>query len=102
VSTDSPGEVNYDHLPSKSRSSNRAPVSCPIAIAAALLIRSTLSAQQVGHYVAGDTGLENVTAPPPGGYATYLPYVNRVDSIQGPHGNTVLHLDPNVVGTCSR
>ena len=47
--------------------------------AAALLFHGSLGAQQAGHYVGGATGLENGTAPPPGAYAIYFPYVNRID-----------------------
>jgi hypothetical protein len=57
---------------------------------------STANAQQVGHYVEGATGLENGTAPPPGLYVGYLAYINPVDSIKGPDGNTVAKPDITV------
>ena len=49
-----------------------------------------------GHYVGGITGLENGTAPPPGFFGTFLPYVNHITSIKGPAGHTVLTLDFNL------
>jgi hypothetical protein len=53
-------------------------------------------AQQNGHYVGGITGLGNGSALPPGTYVSYLPYLNHIDSIKGPNGNTVLNLDLTV------
>src|SRR5215469_7240405 len=57
---------------------------------------STANAQQVGHYVEGATGLENGTQPPPGLYVGYLAYLNPVESIKGPNGNTVVKPDITV------
>jgi len=53
------------------------------------------SAQEAGHYLGGSTGLENGSAPPPGAYASYLPYINHVDSLKGPGGRTILPLNLN-------
>lgn len=53
-------------------------------------------AQQAGHYVGGITGLENGSTAPPGFYASYLPAVQRVDSLKGPGGTTILSPDINV------
>jgi len=53
-------------------------------------------AQQVGHYLEGATGLENGTAPPPGLFVGYMAYVNPVDSIKGPRGETVVKPDITV------
>jgi hypothetical protein len=55
------------------------------------------SAQQAGHYVEGITGLENGTAPPPGFFATYLPYINHITELKGATGNKLLNLDLNLV-----
>lgn len=52
--------------------------------------------QQAGHYLSGITGLENGSGAPPGFYAAYLGYVNPVDSLKGPNGNTLLHPDITV------
>ncbi len=54
------------------------------------------AAQQNGHYVGGITGLGNGSTLPPGTYASYLPYLNHIDSIKGPNGNTLLNLDLTV------
>jgi hypothetical protein len=62
-----------------------------------LAVTAMLHAQQTGHYVGGITGLENGSTPPPGLFFTYLPYINRIDTIKGPNGNTVLSPDINLV-----
>jgi hypothetical protein len=56
-----------------------------------------LNAQQSGHYLQGVTGLDNGTAPPPGVYVAYLPYINNVDTFRGPKGRTLLRPDLTVV-----
>jgi hypothetical protein len=68
------------------------------AITATLfLMASNTFAQQSGHYLQGVTGLENGSAPSPGYYITYLPYLNLVNSFKGPNGETLENLDLNVV-----
>jgi hypothetical protein len=57
-----------------------------------------LSAQQLGHYIGGFTGLEDGSSPPPGFYAAAFGLAEPVDSIKGPNGNTVLRPDINVGG----
>jgi hypothetical protein len=57
---------------------------------------SVAHAQQAGHYLGGATGLENGSGAPPGFYAAYLGYVNPVDSLKGPNGNTLLNPDITV------
>jgi hypothetical protein len=61
-----------------------------------LLTPSLLRAQQLGHYLEGATGLENGSGPPPGFYATYLGYVNPVNELKGPNGNTIARPDITV------
>jgi hypothetical protein len=67
-------------------------------LAGALLLPSLLSAQQLGHYIGGFTGLENGSTAPPGFYAASFGMVQPVDSIKGPNGNTVLKPDIDVAG----
>jgi hypothetical protein len=75
----------------------RRSIQCPRAcLIAVILFGDLASAQQAGHYLGGLTGLENGTAPPPGAFATYLPYIDHVDSLKGPGGRTVLPLNLNV------
>ena len=62
-----------------------------IAIALSGLLNCASYGQIAGHYVGGITGLENGTAPPPGFFGTFLPYVNHITSIKGPAGHTVLN-----------
>lgn len=62
-----------------------------------VFLASTAFAQQAGHYVGGVTGLEDGSATPPGVYASYLPLVQRIDSLKGPNGNTILRPDINLV-----
>jgi hypothetical protein len=64
----------------------------------ALLFPSWLSAQQLGHYIGGFTGLENGSSAPPGFYAAAFGLIEPIDSIKGPSGNTVLKPDINVGG----
>jgi hypothetical protein len=66
-------------------------------IVIAVLASSSAFAQQNGHYLHGITGLENGSAPPPGFYITYAPYLNLVNSVKGPDGNTVVNVDVNTV-----
>jgi hypothetical protein len=68
-----------------------------VCLTSAVLFGELVWAQQAGHYLGGITGLENGTVPPPGGYATYLPYIDRVDSLKGPSSRTLVSLDLNVV-----
>lgn len=56
------------------------------------------SAQQLGHYIGGFTGLGNGSTLPPGVYSSAFGLVEPVDSIKGPNGNTVLKPDINVGG----
>ena len=58
---------------------------------------SCIYAQQSGHYLQGATGLENGSDAPPGFYAAYLPWVDKIDSFQGPNGRTLLRPDLTVV-----
>lgn len=60
------------------------------------LFSSLLRAQSVGHYLEGATGLENGSTPPPGFYGTYLGYVNPVNELKGPNGNTIIKPDITV------
>jgi len=62
----------------------------------AFLFHISVSAQQVGHYIGGATGLENGSAPPPGFYATYLGLVNPVNELKGPEGATIATPDITV------
>lgn len=66
-------------------------------LATMVLFGGLARAQQAGHYLGGITGLENGSTPPPGGYATYLPYIDRVDSLKRANGHTLVPLDLNVV-----
>lgn len=54
------------------------------------------SAQQVGHYLQGATGLNSATPLPPGGYLTYFPYLSRITAVKGPEGNTIVPANINV------
>jgi hypothetical protein len=67
-------------------------------IAGGLLFPSVLSAQQLGHYIGGFTGLENGTPAPPGFYGAAFGLVEPVNSIKGPNGNTILRPDIDVGG----
>jgi len=71
---------------------------CAVAVALALSLVASqrAEAQAVGHYVQGITGLENGSAPPPGFYLAYIPYLDLVNSIKGPNGNSV-SADLNIV-----
>ena len=53
--------------------------------------------QQAGHYIGGATGLENGSTAPPGFYATFFPFIERVDTLKGPAGATIANPDINVV-----
>jgi hypothetical protein len=71
----------------------------PIALLAIFtLSTSTASAQQLGHYIGGFTGLENGSSPPPGFYAAGYGLIEPVDTIKGPAGNTVLRPKIDVAG----
>jgi len=65
-------------------------------LAELISFNSPACGQQVGHYLGGATGLENGSTAPPGFYGTYLAYVNPVDDLKGPNGNTILHPDITV------
>lgn len=54
-------------------------------------------AQQNGHYPLGFSGLDNSTGLPPSIVVTYLPYVNKIDALVGPTGNTLVKPDLNIV-----
>ena len=69
-----------------------------VYVLGALLFPSWLSAQQLGHYIGGFTGLENGSSAPPGFYAAAFGLVEPIDSIKGPNGNTALKPDINVGG----
>ena len=45
--------------------------------------------QEVGHYLQGSAGLDSGSAPPPGIYFVYSPYLNFVDAAIGPAGNVL-------------
>jgi hypothetical protein len=66
-------------------------------VAALFLTAPAVVAQQSGHYLQGITGLDDGTAPPPGIYVTYLPYLNLVSSFKGPNGDTLENLNLNIV-----
>jgi len=66
-------------------------------VVVAVLLSTTAFAQQNGHYLQGITGLEDGSAPPPGFYVTYAPYLNLVNSVKGPDGNTLVNIDVNTV-----
>lgn len=67
-------------------------------VLAMLALVPCAGAQELGHYIAGFTGLENGTSPPPGFYATAFGLIEPVNSIRGPNGNTVVRPDINVGG----
>lgn len=89
-------------LPSKKTrmSTIRAGASCAglAAVWAMLMFAPSASAQQLGHYVGGFTGLDNGTTAPPGFYAAGFGLIEPVQSIKGPNGNTVLKPDIKVTG----
>lgn len=62
-----------------------------------LLLSGRAGAQQTGHYLQGVTGLDNGTAPPPGVYVEYLPYIYDIDSLKGPRGATIVRPDLTLV-----
>src|ERR1700678_2294294 len=68
-----------------------------VLLAALFLTAPAVVAQQNGHYLQGITGLDDGTAPPPGIYFTYLPYLNLVNAFKGPNGDTLENLDLNIV-----
>ena len=67
-------------------------------VAGTLVFPTLLSAQQLGHYIGGFTGLDNGSSAPPGFYAATFGLAEPVNSIKGPNGNTVLRPDINVGG----
>jgi len=69
-----------------------------VCIAGALLFPSLLSAQQLGHYIGGFTGLENGSSAPPGFYAAAFGLVEPINAIKDANGNTVLKPDIDVGG----
>jgi hypothetical protein len=69
-----------------------------IALAATHLTQTAANAQQLGHYIAGFTGLENGSTAPPGFFAAAYGLVEPIDSIKGPGGNTVLKPDIDIGG----
>jgi hypothetical protein len=72
--------------------------SAAFLVAAAFFVTApALVAQQSGHYLQGITGLDDGSAPPPGVYVTYLPYLNLVNSFKGPNGDTIQNVDLNIV-----
>ena len=68
-----------------------------LALIALVSFVGFVQAQQTGHYIQGITGLDNGTGAPPGVYVAFLPYVNAIHSFKGPSGQTLLHVDLNVV-----
>ena len=68
-----------------------------VVIASIALFHFPLYAQVAGHYLGGITGLENGSTAPPSVTITYLPYVNRIDALKGPNGNTIVNPDINLV-----
>jgi hypothetical protein len=89
----------YDHSPTavKRGSTHQVPRLILFAIIAAVLTSTAAFAQQNGHYLQGITGLEDGSAPPPGFYVTYAPYLNLVNSLKGADGNTIANVDVNTV-----
>jgi hypothetical protein len=69
-----------------------------IMIVPLAFIPTLLSAQQLGHYIGGFTGLDNGTSAPPGFYGAVFGLAEPVDTIKGPNGNTVLRPDITVGG----
>jgi hypothetical protein len=67
-------------------------------IAGTLLSPFLLSAQELGHYIGGFTGLENGTSAPPGFYGAAFGLAQPIDSIKGSNGKTVLRPDINFGG----
>lgn len=65
------------------------------ALLAAVLIFSASQAnsQQLGHYIQGAKGIDGGSEPPPGFYATYLPYLFNVDSVRDRNGDKVVNAD---------
>ncbi len=66
-----------------------------LVFVAAVLMLTAIPAvsQQLGHYLQGVAGIDGGTIPPAGFLVTYLPYVNLIDSVRGPKGNTVANTD---------
>jgi hypothetical protein len=62
------------------------------------LIAHTLSAQQLGHYIGGFTGLEDGSGAPPGLYAAAFGLVEPINTIKDANGKTVLRPDIDVGG----
>ena len=60
------------------------------------LLAVSASAQQVGHYLQGASGLGSAAPLPPGAYVTYFPYLSSVTSVKGPDGGTVLPANINI------
>lgn len=72
---------------------------CEISLVALIVLAAfagRIEAQQSGHYLQGISGLDNGTAPPPGVYVSFLPWVNTAISFQGPRGNTIENLGLNI------
>jgi len=74
-------------------------VSClPLGLLLVLPLSPLASAQQLGHYIGGFTGLENGSSPPPGFFAAAYGLVEPIDSVKGPNGETILKPDINIGG----
>jgi hypothetical protein len=88
-----------DHSPTAAKRAVTARVlqSLFFIVVVAVMASTTALAQQNGHYLQGVTGLENSSAPPPGFYVTYAPYLDLVDSLKGPDGHTLANVNVNSV-----
>ena len=64
-----------------------------LSVATLLTLSTSITAQEIGHYLQGAAGLDSGSAPPPGVYFTYLPYIYFVDSFKGRNGNTLVNAD---------
>jgi hypothetical protein len=69
-----------------------------IFVMVGVMILQGASAQQLGHYIGGFTGLESGSTAPPGLYVAGFGLVEPVDTIKGPNGNTVLRPKIDVSG----
>lgn len=56
----------------------------PVKAIICILLAVGASAQQMGHYLQGASGLGFAAPLPPGAYVTYFPYLSRVTSVKGP------------------
>ena len=69
-----------------------------VFVMSSLLMLRDASAQQLGHYIGGFTGLESGSTAPPGLYVAGFGLVEPIDTIKGPDGKTVLRPKIDVSG----